>query len=124
MNKTFIKTAFGAIALAAAFGASAQNTGRAPQPGVGEVDRSAPTQQATGAEAKRVIDDSALTTRVKAKYAVDETVRATKISVDTKHNVVTLSGTARSQAEADRAVALAKETDGVASVVNNIRVAR
>lgn len=118
-----IKHAIGAAALVAAFGAVAQ-TATAPRPGVGNADVSTPTQQATGQDAKRVVTDSVVTTRVKAKYAVDETVKATKIKVDTKAGIVTLSGNAASKAEADRAVAMARETDGVTSVVNNIRIAR
>lgn len=119
----FVKHAIGAAALVAAFGAIAQ-TATAPRPGVGNADVSTPSQQATGADAKRVVDDSVITTRVKAKYAVDEMVKATKVKVDTKHSVVTLSGNAASKAEADRAVMMARETDGVTSVVNNIRIGR
>lgn len=122
-NIKFIKHAVGAVALVAAFGAVAQ-TATAPRPGVGNADVSSPSQQASGADAKRVVTDSVITTRVKAKYAVDETVKATKIKVDTKQGVVTLSGNAMSKMEADRAVAMARETDGVNSVVNNIRVGR
>jgi osmotically-inducible protein OsmY len=122
-HTTFIKHAIGAAALVAAFGAVAQ-TATAPRPGVGNADVSTPNQQATGQDAKRVVTDSVITTRVKAKYAVDETVKATKIKVDTKRGIVTLSGNAMSKAEADRAVAMARETDGVNSVVNNIRIAR
>ena len=118
-----VKHAIGAAALVAAFGAIAQ-TATAPRPGVGNADVSTPTQQASGADAKRVVDDSVITTRVKAKYAVDEMVKATKIKVDTKRSIVTLSGNAGSKAEADRAVMMARETDGVTSVVNNIRVGR
>jgi osmotically-inducible protein OsmY len=122
-HTNLIKHAIGAAALVAAFGAVAQ-TATAPRPGVGNADVSTPNQQATGQDAKRVVTDSVITTRVKAKYAVDETVKATKIKVDTKRGIVTLSGNAMSKAEADRAVAMARETDGVNSVVNNIRIAR
>jgi osmotically-inducible protein OsmY len=120
-NIKLIKHVIGAAALVAAFGAVAQ-TATAPRPGVGNADVSTPGQQATGQDAKRVVTDSVITTRVKAKYAIDEVVKATKVKVDTKRGIVTLSGNAASKSEADRAVTLARETDGVNSVVNHIRV--
>jgi hyperosmotically inducible protein len=44
------------------------------------------------------------------------------IKVDTDNGVVKLSGNAKSQAEADKAAEIAKNTEGVASVSNDIRV--
>lgn len=71
-----------------------------------------------------VMKDSAITTKIKAAQAADPTVRATRINVETDNNgVVTLSGTARSQAEIDRAVELARGIEGVTSVNNNMRLA-
>jgi osmotically-inducible protein OsmY len=70
------------------------------------------------------ITDATLTATVKTKFLADDVVEGTKIDVDTNGGVVTLTGTAPSKAAADRAVTIARETDGVARVVNNIRVAR
>lgn len=68
--------------------------------------------------------DSVITTKIKAAQAADPTVRATRIEVETDNNgVVKLSGTARSQAEIDRAVELARGVEGVTSVTNNMRLA-
>ncbi len=68
-----------------------------------------------------LMKDSAITAKVKAAQANDSTVRATSIKVETDNNgVVTLSGNARSQAEIDRAVELAKGVQGVTSVTNNM----
>lgn len=68
--------------------------------------------------------DSAITAKIKAAQAADPAVRATRIDVETDNNgVVTLSGTARSQAEIDRAVELARGVQGVTSVNNNMRLA-
>ena len=66
--------------------------------------------------------DALITTKIKAEHAKDRDVSATKISVDTTNGVVTLGGTAKSKAEADKAVALAKNVKGVTSVKNNIKV--
>ena len=66
--------------------------------------------------------DALITTKIKAEHAKDKDVSATKISVDTTNGVVTLSGTAKSKAEADKAEMLAKNVKGVTSVKNNIKV--
>ncbi len=71
------------------------------------------------------LGDAVITTKVKAEFAKDKMVSATKISVDTDSNgMVQLSGNAKSQAEADKAVALAKSVKGVTSVKNEIVVAQ
>lgn len=69
-----------------------------------------------------VITDAAVTSAVKAKFLVDTSTPGLKIDVDTKDGVVTLSGTVRNRAEADRAVSLARETNGVTRVVNNLKI--
>jgi hyperosmotically inducible protein len=71
-----------------------------------------------------LVKDSAITAKIKAAQAADSTVRATQIDVETDNNgVVTLSGTARSQAEIDRAVQIARGVDGVTSVNNRMTLA-
>lgn len=66
--------------------------------------------------------DAGITTKVKTKLAADDTVKAYQIDVDTKDKVVTLSGSVDNQAAKDQAVALARGTEGVADVVDNITV--
>jgi osmotically-inducible protein OsmY len=66
--------------------------------------------------------DPGVTTAVKTKLAADDTVKAYQIDVDTNGGVVTLSGTVQSQAAKDRAVQLARETDGVSSVDDRLVV--
>lgn len=68
------------------------------------------------------VDDAAITTKVKAKFAGDETVSAMAIQVETLQGVVQLSGFAKSQTEKDRAAQLARSTEGVKSVKNDIVV--
>ena len=78
---------------------------------------------ADGDSVKTELSDSVITTKVKAEFAKDKTVSATHVKVDTDSNgVVTLSGTAKSKAEADKAVTIAKNTKGVTSVKNEIVV--
>jgi hyperosmotically inducible protein len=69
-----------------------------------------------------VLSDAAITSGVKGKFLADTAVSGLKIDVDTKAGVVTLTGTVSTRAEADRAVALARETTGVTRVVNDLRV--
>jgi hyperosmotically inducible protein len=66
--------------------------------------------------------DAAISSKIKAKMALDDSVRALRIDVTTQGSTVTLSGQARSKAEHDRAVQLARETDGVSHVVDRIEV--
>ena len=68
------------------------------------------------------VDDSAITTAVKAKMAEDKTVSATAISVETLKGTVQLSGFAKSQAEKDRAESIARSTKNVRAVQNSIVV--
>jgi len=68
------------------------------------------------------LTEGALTTKIKSKMALDDHVKARTISVDTNGSVVTLTGLVGSNAERDRAVRLAKETDGVTKVVDKLEV--
>ena len=73
--------------------------------------------------AKEFVKDSVITAKVKAKMAKAKDVSAMHIKVDTdKAGVVYLSGTAKSQAEADRAVEIARGVEGVTSVESKIEV--
>jgi hyperosmotically inducible protein len=78
----------------------------------------------TGKETpKEFVKDSVITTKIKAEMAKDKEVSAMRIKVDTDANgVVQLSGYARSQAEADKAVSIAQNVKGVASVKNDIQI--
>ncbi len=72
---------------------------------------------------KENVGDAVITTKIKAEYAKDKDVSALKIRVDTDdRGAVTLSGNAKSQAESDKAVAIARDTKGVSSVKNEIKV--
>ena len=74
-------------------------------------------------KAAEAISDGALTAKIKSKMALDDTVRARSIDVSTTDHVVSVSGTVRSVAEHDRAVQLAKETNGVTRVIDNLKIA-
>jgi osmotically-inducible protein OsmY len=76
---------------------------------------------AAGAGGK--VDDAKITTKVKAKLSKDQVKNLVKVDVDTKDGVVHLQGsvpTEKDKAEAER---LARDTEGVVSVTNDLKVA-
>ena len=90
----------------------------------------APTMPATDPQTERsgsvgqYVDDATVTVKVKAELALDEVTKARNIGVDTVKGVVTLSGEVESQAEIDRAEAVARGVEGVARVSNKLTVNR
>jgi hyperosmotically inducible protein len=68
------------------------------------------------------VDDAAITASVKSKFLADPDVAAINIDVDTNEGVVTLSGRVESQFQKDEAGRIARGTDGVRSVINNLSV--
>ena len=80
----------------------------------GDTDRSRPGT---------FVKDSIITTKVKAKLAAEHPASAKHVKVDTdKNGVVWLSGTTDTQAEADKAVEIARNTEGVKSVNAKLKV--
>jgi hypothetical protein len=66
--------------------------------------------------------DAGITTAVKTKMAADDTVKAYQVNVDTRNHVVTLSGKVNTSAAKERAIVLARETDGVRDVIDRLTV--
>jgi hyperosmotically inducible protein len=73
-------------------------------------------------EPEVIASDSAITTRIKSKYAADSVVGVFDIGVRTYEGEVTLSGAVSSDMARDVAVTLAKDTGGVKSVASQIVV--
>ena len=75
------------------------------------------------ASAKTFVKDSAITTKIKAKLAAEHVTSLAKIQVETDADgMVWLGGTARTQADADKAVMIARNTDKVRGVKSDIVV--
>lgn len=68
--------------------------------------------------------NAALTTKVKSKFLADDDISGLKIDVDSNNGVVTLTGTVPTAAEKTRALRVAKETEGVKSVIDRIKVGK
>ena len=64
------------------------------------------------------IEDSALTTKVKAALLAEKNLKSIPISVESTEGVVTLSGEVASSAQVDQAVDVAKHVKGVRDVHN------
>ncbi|MDP3833257.1 MAG: BON domain-containing protein [Hydrogenophaga sp.] len=74
------------------------------------------------ASAGQYIDDTAITTKVKAAIFNDPSLKSTEINVETFKGAVQLSGFVNSQADIQRAVAVAGGVSGVTSVKNDMRL--
>jgi osmotically-inducible protein OsmY len=66
--------------------------------------------------------EAALTSKIKAKMVLDDNIKARSIDVTTNGSTVTLGGTVASVNERDRALKLARETDGVTQVIDRLQV--
>jgi osmotically-inducible protein OsmY len=96
-----------ALALAATFG-GAQLAGCA----------ATPTSRSTG----RVMDDAALTAKVKTALARDSEVAAHNVNVTTYRGLVQLSGFVENESAARKAAEVARGVAGVNDVYNDLRV--
>jgi osmotically-inducible protein OsmY len=69
------------------------------------------------------IDDAWITMNVQSKFFLHDAIKARDIDVDTNNGVVTLKGSVPNEAAKSAAERLARETDGVSRVVNNLTIA-
>ena len=76
------------------------------------------TQEGTGG----YIDDTVVTTKVKAQLLNDDSLKSTEINVETFKGKVQLSGFVSSPQMANRAVTITRSVEGVKSVVNNMQI--
>jgi hyperosmotically inducible protein len=68
------------------------------------------------------LDEGKLTAKITAKMVLDDVVKARTIHVTTNGTTVTLTGTVHSALERQRAVQLAKETEGVTHVIDRLTI--
>lgn len=68
------------------------------------------------------IDDTTITTQIKARFAEDKQVAATSIRVETLNGTVMLSGFAKSATERNTAEAIARRVNGVKLIKNEIAI--
>ena len=78
--------------------------------------------QSSPQSAGQYVDDTAITTKVKAALLADDEVKGLAISVETSGGTVQLTGSAKSDSERQKAEQLAKNVEGVTAVQNSIAV--
>ncbi|MBL8524335.1 MAG: BON domain-containing protein [Betaproteobacteria bacterium] len=100
-NIKLLSTAFAAIALATTLGCA-----------------STATREGTG----EYIDDTVITTKVKAAVLNEPTLKSTEVNVETFKGVVQLSGFVSDAADVGKAGEVARGIKGVTSVRNDLRV--
>jgi osmotically-inducible protein OsmY len=76
------------------------------------------TKEGTG----EYVDDSVITTKVKASIFNEPTLKSTEINVETFKGTVQLSGFVAQSADAAKAAEVARSVKGVVAVKNDIRV--
>ena len=81
-------------------------------------------QAMTGETLGEHIDDTTITTTVKAKLAAEKGASLTRIQVDTDRGVVQLSGVVETAADKTKAEQIARGVGGVKGVRNNLQAQR
>jgi osmotically-inducible protein OsmY len=79
---------------------------------------STPKSEGTG----EYVDDTVITTKVKADILNEPTLKSREIKVETFKGIVQLSGFVSSKADINKAVELARSVKGVKSVKNDMLV--
>jgi hypothetical protein len=64
--------------------------------------------------------DAGISTAVKTRLAANDLVKASDIDVDTRNNVVTLTGAVETAAAKEEAVRIARTTEGVSDVIDRL----
>ncbi len=77
-----------------------------------------PTREGTG----EYVDDTVITTKVKAAIFNEPSLKVAQINVETFRGTVQLSGFVSSQADMNKAVEVARRVAGVTSVKNDMRL--
>lgn len=76
---------------------------------------------ATGT-AGRAVTDGWIKSKIYSQFLTEDALEDSDVDVDVTRGAVILSGSVRTEAGRERAAALAKATDGVTSVKNNLKV--
>ncbi len=99
-------------------------TARAADKAEDKMDRAGDKSATAAKKTGRAIDDGWIKSKIYAQYMADwnTVLDDSDIDIDVANNVVTLSGTVKSAAAKAKAVSIAKATDGVKSVKDNLRV--
>jgi len=92
--------------------------------GVELARNAAETTKAAAERTEEAVSEAAITAKIKSKMALDDFVKARTINVTTEGTTVTLTGAVHSEQERKRAIRLARETEGIAQVVDRLQVVK
>jgi hyperosmotically inducible periplasmic protein len=89
---------------------------------VSVVALTAACQSMTGKSTGTAVDDATITASVKSRLVADKPANLTRVDVDTNNGTVYLNGTVETPEQKTRAEQLARQAEGVRTVVNNLQV--
>ena len=122
---------FAAVAGLALAGCQREDPGSTPAPTSMPAERSSPAPQTgstsssgmdTGRTVGQTVDDASVTAKLKSALLQAPEVKGTDVNVDTVNGKVTMKGAVENQAQANRAVQIARAVEGVREVDNQIMV--
>ena len=90
----------------------------------GQPSAATSTAAPPSAAAPAVVGDEALTARIRSQLSSDTQIKGAPLEVSAKNGVVLLQGTVATNAAKQRALTLARGTDGVTQVVDRIRIGK
>lgn len=69
-----------------------------------------------------IVPDSTITTALKGKYLLDNHIKGLDIHIETTNGIVTLTGKVSNKTLVERAIEIARNTNGVKEVISNIEI--
>jgi hyperosmotically inducible protein len=102
-------------------GAAAREAGREAGEAAGEAGRAA---QETAGTAGRTVTDGWIKSKIYSQFITEDALDGAEIDLDVDRGVVTMNGSAPTEAARARAVTIAKATDGVKSINNNLKIVK
>jgi hyperosmotically inducible periplasmic protein len=104
---------------------ASDKTARAADKAEDKLDKAGDKTASAAKKTGRAIDDGWIKSKIYAQYLADwnTVLNDSDIDVDVNNNMVTLNGTVKTAAAKAKAVSIAKATDGVKGVTDNLRVA-
>ena len=99
-------------------------TARAADKAEDKMDRAGDKSASAAKKTGRTIDDGWIKSKIYAQYMADwnTVLDDSNIDIDVTNNMVVLSGTVKTEAAKTKAVSIAKATDGVKGVKDNLKV--
>jgi hyperosmotically inducible protein len=102
--------------------AVAREAAHVRQEAVRLANRAAAKASVAASKVGSTMSEGALTAKIKSKMALDDHVKGRAINVDTSGSVVTITGVVASADERERAVRLARDTEGITQVVDRLHI--